>query len=71
MNVHSVSIIGRRSENEDKHITELNGDGKNTDLINVNLFGVFDGHGGDEVSELLSQEFDNILKKEINIAQSV
>lgn len=42
---------------EDAHIfeTELPGD--------INVFGVFDGHGGDEVAKFVEKHFIDELKK--------
>lgn len=55
MNVHSVSIKGRRDQNEDKHKIVLNISGKNKKIKNINLLGVFDGHGGKEISKYLQE----------------
>ena len=55
MNVHIYSLKGLRKQNEDTHVVILNGDGKNKKLKNINLFTVFDGHGGKEVSEHLKK----------------
>jgi serine/threonine protein phosphatase PrpC len=61
MNVHSVSLIGLRNQNEDKHIAILNGDGHNQKIAPVNMFGVFDGHGGKEVSAFLHKHLPKCL----------
>ena len=45
MNVHSVSLKGRREQNEDKHNIVLNLTKKVKTLNNINFFGVYDGHG--------------------------
>lgn len=55
MNVHSVSLKGRREQNEDKHTIILNCNGKNKDIKNINFFGVYDGHGGKHISKCLSK----------------
>lgn len=55
MNVHSVSLKGRRDQNEDKHTIILNCNGKNKNIKNVNFFGVYDGHGGKHISKCLSK----------------
>lgn len=59
MSVHFVSIKGARQSNEDKHtiIINLNKSEKEKDinLNNVNLYGVYDGHGGKFVSNFLSE----------------
>jgi serine/threonine protein phosphatase PrpC len=63
MNVHSVSIKGLRDQNEDKHDIILN-DKKSK---NVNFFGVYDGHGGKEVSEYIQKNLSKFfLDKKVN-----
>jgi len=59
MNIHSVSLKGRRDSNEDKHNIILNEDGKNNAYLPVNFFGVYDGHGGKFVSAYLSKNLQN------------
>lgn len=59
MSVHSVSLIGKRPQNEDKHITIVNIEGDNTELANINYYAVYDGHGGKFVSKFL---YDNLHK---------
>ena len=59
MNIHSVSLKGLREHNEDKHIIILNIDNNNPNLAPVNLYGIFDGHGGKTVSKFL---YDNLSK---------
>jgi len=55
MNVHYKSITGLRKSNEDAHNIILNGKGKYANYKKVNLFGIYDGHGGKEVSTYLSK----------------
>lgn len=55
MNVHSVSLKGLRPQNEDTHEIIINLDGKDNTKKNINLFAVFDGHGGKQVSSYLKQ----------------
>ncbi len=55
MNIYYTSIKGRRDENEDRHNIILNIDGKNKDVLPINLFGVYDGHGGSYVSDFLEK----------------
>ena len=63
MNVHSVSLKGKRNQNEDKHIVQMNCDGKNTELNNINMFGVFDGHGGKDVSKFIRTNIPKYFTK--------
>lgn len=58
MKIYSHSLQGHRESNEDQHVCLLNLDNNNTNYSNINLFGVFDGHGGKGVSKYLK---DNIL----------
>jgi serine/threonine protein phosphatase PrpC len=55
MNIHAVSLKGRRDENEDKHNYIINKNGKNKNFAKVNFLGVYDGHGGKFVSKFLSK----------------
>jgi protein phosphatase 1G len=51
------SILGWRVSMEDSHIA-------NTSLPNnISIFGVFDGHGGAEVSAFVAKHFIDALKK--------
>ena len=49
MNVYFTTATGRRTSNEDGHniIMNLNGENKMCNLID--LFCIYDGHGGDKV----------------------
>lgn len=62
MYVHSVSLKGKRYQNEDKHNIYLNIDGtKDENLAHVNLLSVYDGHGGKFVSEFLEKNIPNFF----------
>lgn len=50
MDAHSASLKGRREQNEDAHNVILNINGRDKNIGKINLFSVFDGHGGSEVS---------------------
>jgi len=67
MNVHSVSLKGRRDQNEDKHNIILNYNGKDKDIKNINFFAVYDGHGGKHISKCLSKNLPHFfIDKRIN-----
>lgn len=51
--IHSVSLKGKRDQNEDKHSVIININGKDSKLAPVNFYGVYDGHGGKFVSNFL------------------
>ena len=53
----ATSMQGWRKSQEDAHIAHLDiGE-------DINLFGVFDGHGGKEVSIFVEKEFKNMFVK--------
>lgn len=53
LKIYFTSIKGRRDSNEDKHNIILNINGDNQDINNINFFGIYDGHGGSNVSRYL------------------
>jgi serine/threonine protein phosphatase PrpC len=55
MNIHTISLIGKRESNEDQHIVFPNSDGRDPKLAPVNVFCIFDGHGGNKVSKYLRE----------------
>lgn len=63
MYVHSVSMKGKRPQNEDNHTVILNLNNNNECYNKLNFFGVFDGHGGKHVSDFLNK---NLPKYYVN-----
>lgn len=61
MNVHSYSLKGHREQNEDKHDVILNSNNKNKELNNVNFYGVYDGHGGKDISTYLKNNLSKFF----------
>lgn len=59
MKIYSHSLQGKRNSNEDQHISVINLDNMNPDYNPINLFGVFDGHGGKLVSKYLKDNLPN------------
>jgi serine/threonine protein phosphatase PrpC len=59
LKIYFTSIKGRRKSNEDKHNIILNINGNDTSINPINLFGIFDGHGGDWVSKYLESNIPN------------
>lgn len=49
--IHYTSVKGRRDSNEDHHTLIMNIDNKDENLNPINFFGIYDGHGGDAVSD--------------------
>lgn len=48
------SLIGKRDKNEDRHTVYKNINGTIKDKKNIDLYCVYDGHGGDKISNELS-----------------
>jgi serine/threonine protein phosphatase PrpC len=68
MKVFTYSNIGKRDKNEDEYICKINLNQSDKDMHNINLFGVFDGHGGGIVSKYLKYSFiDCFMNKKNNI----
>ena len=63
MKVFSHSLQGKRESNEDQNLHILNLSGENQELNAVNFIGVFDGHGGGDISKTL------VDKNKINISK--
>lgn len=55
MEIYYKSIIGSRPTNEDKHMIILNSNESDNTKNNIDMFGIYDGHGGKHVSTLLSE----------------
>ena len=55
MSSFSFSLQGRRPTNEDAHTLFENLDNKIKDKNNINLYCLYDGHGGTEVSHYLKE----------------
>ena len=67
MLIQSASLQGIRESNEDEHIIIQNLKSSKKDLNNINLLGVFDGHGGSLVSKFLKENlYKYFLKKNKN-----
>ena len=66
MNIHYTTTTGRRDTNEDGHNIEINLN-KNNNKNNINLFGIYDGHGGTEVSNFLQKNIPKIYLDKKNI----
>jgi len=63
MKTHSISMLGKRSSNEDQHEIIINMNGEDPDLKNINLFGVFDGHGGKDVAKYLKNHIPQFFAR--------
>lgn len=66
LKVHFESLKGKRKSNEDQHVIFLNADNRYKKYSAVNLFGVFDGHGGSFVSKYLKRKLcSRLVKKDL------
>ena len=61
MKIYTYNLQGRRNSNEDTHISITNLNKSNNKYNNINLFGVFDGHGGKRVSKYLSKNLPDFF----------
>ena len=59
MIIYSHSLKGLRDANEDEHFHLLNLEDNNEDFNPINFLGVFDGHGGKEISKFLKETLPN------------
>lgn len=63
MKIYYHTVQGKRESNEDQHFVYTNLDGKDTEKNNINLIGVFDGHGGKLVSKYLKDNLPRFFIK--------
>lgn len=63
MDVFFTTATGRRESNEDKHNIIMNLNGKNKKYSRINFFSIYDGHGGNYVSNELSKVMPTIYCK--------
>lgn len=69
MRVYSYSLQGKRATQEDQHFSFINLNNTNIEYNPINLFGVFDGHGGSRVSKYLKSNLPDffLIKLKNNI----
>ena len=66
MEVHHASLKGLREQNEDRHSIIQNLTNKDCTKGKINFYGIYDGHGGKEVSDFLSKNLPHyFLKKNL------
>ena len=63
MVIYKSTIIGRRESNEDRDYVRLNINNTNDNYYNFDLLGVFDGHGGNKISNYLKNNISILHKK--------
>lgn len=59
INIYFTSITGRRISNEDEHTIFTNITNTDENINDINIFGIYDGHGGDKISKYLSDKMPN------------
>jgi serine/threonine protein phosphatase PrpC len=59
--IDKASLQGKRESNEDKDVVVTNITGEDKNLLPVNVYGVFDGHGGKFVSKFLADYLPHIM----------
>ena len=59
LKIYFTTITGRRETNEDKHNIILNINDNDKNINNINFFGIYDGHGGNYVSNYLEKNLPN------------
>lgn len=59
LKIYFTTIKGRRETNEDKHNIILNINGEDHNKNSINLFSIYDGHGGCLVSKFLESNLPN------------
>lgn len=65
--IHYCSLKGGRKDNEDAHSIARNINGKNKDMAPINFYGLYDGHGGKDVSNFLKKSMKLVMMRpEIN-----
>ena len=67
MKLYKCSITGRRDYNEDTSVVITNMSNTQNNFIPINLFCVFDGHGGNYVSRYLKREIPRLMVPSNNI----
>ncbi|ADO67509.1 putative family 2C serine/threonine phosphatase [Cafeteria roenbergensis virus] len=61
--IHQISLQGKRPTNEDEHIVFQNLHNFNRDFNQIDIIGVFDGHGGKLVSKFAKDNLPNYFSK--------
>ncbi len=59
MQISIASLKGFRDHNEDHHTVIMNLNTRKKNVKNINLFGIYDGHGGKDISHFLSENLPN------------
>jgi serine/threonine protein phosphatase PrpC len=71
MYLHTISLLGLRPSNEDAEFSLLNLEGNDNTKRNINLLGIFDGHGGPLISKYLANNIPQYLYNKEIIPQEI
>jgi serine/threonine protein phosphatase PrpC len=63
MNIYSISKKGMREHNEDYETIYINSNNNDIKSKKINIFGIYDGHGGKYISKYLSEKIPDYFKK--------
>ena len=66
MIIHSTSLQGKRDSNEDQHRIFTNIDSRDNAYTSINLFSIFDGHGGKDISKYLNNNLHLYFTSKFN-----
>ena len=64
MNIYTISKKGKRDQNEDAETIFINSNNSDPRFKKINIFGVYDGHGGKQVSKYLSEKIPPYFKNQ-------
>jgi serine/threonine protein phosphatase PrpC len=56
MNIYSISKKGKREQNEDSETIFINSNNSDQQYKKLNIYGIYDGHGGKFISKYLSEK---------------
>ena len=66
MIIHSTSLQGKRDSNEDHHRIFTNINNNDNNYTPINLFSIFDGHGGKDISKYLNNNLHLYFTSKFN-----
>lgn len=64
MNIYTISKKGKRDQNEDAETIFINSNNNDPKFKKINIYGIYDGHGGKQVSKYLSEKIPPYFKNQ-------